>query len=85
MTMRRVLLWIGVVAQLYVLTVVMFYSSNIATIIAIRGYAPLTWDVMREIFIRDAIVSIPIAIACSFIVVYVARRIRRDAERWRGQ
>ena len=85
MTTRRVLLWLGIVAQLYVLTIVMFYASNIATIIALRGYSPLTWDVMRQIFVRDAIVSIPIAIVCSFIVVYVARRIRRDAERWRGR
>jgi hypothetical protein len=85
MTMRRVLLWLSVIAQLYVLTVVIFFGSNIAAIIAIRGYVPLTWAVMREIFIRDAIVSIPIAIIGAFIVVAVARKIRHDADRWRGR
>lgn len=85
MTARSLVNWIGLVARLYVLTVVVFYSSNIATILAIRGFAPLTWDVLREIFVRDAVASIPIALGCSLIVVYFARSSRRapDASRKR--
>jgi hypothetical protein len=83
MTMRRALLWLGIFAQLYVLIVVVFFGSNLAAIIAIRGYAPLTWDVTRALFIRDALVSVPMAIAATFVVVRVARSIREAAERSR--
>ena len=75
--MRRVLHGIGITAQLYVLFVLVFYGSNIATIIAIRGYAPLTWDVLQYIFVRDAIVCIPIAIVGTFVYAFFMRRIQR--------
>lgn len=75
--MRRFFWWLGVAAQLYVLFVAIFYSTNIATILAIRGYAPLTWEVMRAIFVRDALMCIPITIAGLFVFAFVTRRFRR--------
>lgn len=71
--MRRVLLWLGVVALLYALCLVVFYSTNIATIIAIRGFEPLTWEVMYVLFLRAAVICIPLAIVSSLFVVFRAR------------
>jgi hypothetical protein len=75
--MTRVIRWIGFTALLYAVCVVFFFSSNIATIMAIRGPAPLTWEVMQAIFVRDALVCIPIAILGSFLVPVFSRMFRR--------
>jgi len=71
--MRRAMLWVGIVVALYAMCLVFFYSANIATIIAIRGFAPLTWEVMYLLFLRAAVISIPLAILSSLFVVFGSR------------
>jgi len=75
--MRPVLLWLGIVALLYAMCLAVFYSTNIATIILIRGYAPLTWEVMYVLFLRAAVICIPLALLSSLIVVFKMQSGRR--------
>jgi len=71
-TGRSIVNWIGLVARLYVLCVVAFYAASAAMFVAVAGEASLTRDVLWGIFVLDAAVSIPIALACSLIPVYFA-------------
>ena len=83
MSLRAVLKWIGVTAQLYVLFVAVFYGANVAAIIAIRGLQPLNADVLRTLFVRDAFVCVPITIVGTFVYAFMMRRIRRSVEKHR--
>jgi hypothetical protein len=80
MSLRAVLKWIGVMAQLYVLFVLVFYGANVAAIIAIRGLQPLNADVLRYLFVRDAFVCIPITIIGTFVYAFLMRRIRTSID-----
>ena len=75
--MNKALRWIGFAALLYVFSVFFFFASNIATILAIRGYEPLTQETMTAIFVRDALMCIPIAILGTFLVPVFSRMFRR--------
>jgi len=74
--MARVVRWIGFAALLYPLCVFFAFASNIATILAIRGLAPLTAEVMWAIFVRDALLCIPIAIVGTFLVPMFSRMMK---------
>ena len=72
--MSRLAIRVGLFVALYLFCLALFFGSNLATIVAIRGTAPLTEDVLRFLFIRDALISIPIAIG---VAVFLWRRMRR--------
>lgn len=74
--MRKLALKVGFVLALYVGCVVLFYASNVAAILALRGPAPLTWDVLRFLFVRDALVSIPITIVAAVLWPMLRRQLR---------
>jgi hypothetical protein len=74
--MARVVRWIGFAVLLYPLCVFFAFASNIATILAIRGLEPLTAEVMSAIFVRDALLCIPIAIVATFLVPLFARMMK---------
>jgi hypothetical protein len=77
MTMRRFWRWVGIAAQLYVLFTAIFLTFNIGTIVLIRGWEPLTPDVLYYIFARDAIMSIGLAaLGCVFMAFFL-RSLRR--------
>ena len=71
--MRSLMVWAGVAAALYPLCVIVFYLANIATIFAIRGSAPLTSDMLYVLFLRDAVVCIPIAMLSALFVFFKNR------------
>jgi hypothetical protein len=66
--------WLTYAAALYVPCAALFYSANVATIIAIRGLEPLTSDVLLAILIRDALMAIPIAAIFAVVLMRVRRR-----------
>ena len=74
--MAKVIRWVGFAALLYPLCVFFAFASNIATILAIRGLAPLTSDVMWAIFVRDALLCVPIAILGAFLVPVFSRTMK---------
>ena len=77
MTTRRLWRWIGIAAQLYVLFTVIFFTFNVGTIVLIRGWEPLTPDVLYYIFARDALMSIGLAaLGCVFMAFFL-RSLRR--------
>lgn len=78
---RRVVRWLGIAAQLYVLFTVIFFSFNIATIVVIRGWAPLTPDVLYYIFARDAIMSIGLAVLGCIFMAFFMRSLPRPQSR----
>lgn len=53
--------WLFYAVALYAPCTALFYAANILTIAAIRGFEPLTEEVLWAIFLRDALLSIPIA------------------------
>ena len=80
MTSRRMWRWIGIAAQLYVLFTVIFFMFNIGTIVLIRGWEPLTPDVLYYIFARDAIMSIGLAaLGCVFMAFFLRSLPRKRA------
>jgi len=76
MAMTNILRRIGFAVLLYPLCVFFAFASNIATIIAIRGLEPLTSEVMWAIFVRDALLCIPIAIVGTFLVPMFSRMMK---------
>ncbi len=83
MSLKRVLYWAGVTAQLYVLFVIVFYVANVVTIFIIRGATPLTADVLRYLFIRDAIVCIPITMVGTVVFAFMMRGARASIDKHR--
>lgn len=71
--MRGLMLWAGVAAALYPLCVIVFYLANVATIFAIKGGALLTSDLLYYLFLRDAVVCIPIAMFSALFVFFKHR------------
>jgi hypothetical protein len=72
MTRRRVWRWVGISAQLYVIFTVIFFTFNVGTIVLIRGWEPLTADVLYYIFARDALMSIGLAVlGCVFMAFFL--------------
>lgn len=68
--MRGLLVWAGVAAALYPLCVIVFYLANVATIMALRGTEPLTSEVLLTLFLRGAVVCIPIAMFSALFVIF---------------
>ena len=77
-TIRR---WLGIAAQLYVLFTVIFFSFNVATIIVIRGWSPLTPEVLYYLFARDAVLSIGFAAMGCIFMAFFLRSLRRPRPR----
>jgi hypothetical protein len=69
--MKDLMRWITFAAALYVPCAALFYAANVATIVAIRGLEPLTWDVLWAIFLRDALMAILIAMVFSLLLMRV--------------
>ena len=83
MSLKRISYWAGVMAALYVLFVIIFYVSNVVTIFVIRGPAPLTADVLRSLFVRDAIVCIPLTMVGTVVFAFMMRGVRASIEKHR--
>ena len=81
MKTRTLWRWIGIAAQLYVLFMAILFGSNIATIVLINGWPPLTRDVLLYIFARDAIMAIGFAVVGCFFVAFFNRSLRRRLSR----
>jgi len=81
MTTRQIWRWTGIAAELYVAFFLIFFAFNISTIVFIRGWEPLTRDVLSYIFARDAVIAIGLAaLGCVFMGFFTAfflRRLRR--------
>ena len=77
-TLRR---WIGIAAQLYVLFTVIFFTFNVATIVVIRGWSPLTPDVLYYLFARDAIMAIGFAAMGCVFMAFFTRSLRQRLSR----
>lgn len=71
--MRNLMVWAGLAAALYPMCVVVFYLANIATIYALRGSELLTSDMLYTLFLRDAVVCIPIAMFSALFVFFKHR------------
>jgi hypothetical protein len=71
--MKGLARWLFYTVALYAPCAALSYAANIATIIAIRGLEPLTAEVLWVIFIRDALMAIPIAAIFAFVLLRVRR------------
>ena len=82
MTTQQIWRWTGIAAELYVAFFLIFFAFNISTIVFIRGWAPLTRDVLSYIFARDALIAVGLAaLGCAFMAFFMAvflRRLRRN-------
>src|SRR5215813_2179161 len=78
---RPVTKWLGIAAQLYVLFNVIFFVSNVATIVLIRGPGVLSAEALFQIFARGAMICIGFAIAGTVITVLIARSFRKPQAR----
>ena len=52
-------------------------TFNISTIVMIRGWAPLTPDVVSYIFARDALMAVGLAVIGCIFMAYFMRSLRR--------
>ena len=77
MTARSVGRWVGIAAQLYVAFTLIFVAFNVSTIVMIRGWEPLTPDVLYYIFARDALISVGLAALGCVFMAYFMRSLRR--------
>jgi hypothetical protein len=68
--MRGLLVWAGIAAALYPLCVIVFYLANVATIFALRGADPLTSETLFDLFLRAAVINIPIAMISALFVIF---------------
>jgi len=71
--MRNLMVWAALAAALYPMCVIVFYLANIATIFALKGGVVLTSDVLYFLFLRDAVVCIPIAMFSALFVFFKHR------------
>ncbi len=83
MSLMRISYWAGVTAALYVLFVIVFYVSNVVTIFLIRGSEPLTVEVLRYLFVRDAIVCIPLTMVGTVVFAFMMRGVRASIDKHR--
>jgi hypothetical protein len=61
--------WLFYAGALYAPCTALFYGANVATIATISGFEPLTEEVLWAIFLRDALLAIPIAAVFAFVLM----------------
>ena len=81
MKLRTLWRWLGIAAQLYVAFTVIFVAFNVSTIVMIRGWEPLTPDVLKYIFARDALMAVGLAALGCLFMAYFLRSLRRRLAR----
>ena len=81
MKSRSIWRWLGIAAQLYVLFNLIFFVSNVSTIVLIRGFGSLSPEALFQIFARGAMICIGFTIAGCVITALVARSFRKPQAR----
>ena len=70
---RPVTKWLGIAAQLYVLFNAIFFTANVSTIIALRGFDVLSTDALFQIFARGAMICIGFTLVGCVIMAFILR------------